>query len=814
MFLNADSLTNKLAELKVITDDYQPHIIGINEVLPKNFSRKIYPEEFSLDGYEMLAHQSVTDNTGRGTIMYIHKSITYKQIEVKIGNKEFHEAILIEVNLANADKLLCACLYRRGESNGENNELLLETIQHIYNMNYTHVLIMGDLNFRDIDWESSTTVRNNTADISSQFIECLRDCYLFQHVQEPTRQRGTDNPSTLDVLLTNEENMIADLEVAAPLGKSDHSVLKFKFQCYMEKEPPILKTMYHKGDYMALNQKLKEVNWTKAFSDSRDDVNKQWAIFKQIYSEAETLYIPKKLVYLNGKLSKKFTVPLDKKNLRKLKRKNKLWGKELASAEEKLQYNKLRNQIRRLTRKGKKLLEKKIASECKTNPKSFWKYAQHKLKTRSSIPDIIKPGTHEPDFTKDDNEKAEVFLNYFSSVFTNEPDTEDMPYFGTRSYATELRNIEITEETVLGKLRKLKTNKSPGPDGMHPRVLHEISSSITVPITIIFKTSLRNMELPMEWKQANISAIHKKGKKILPENYRPVSLTSIICKTMESIIIIIVQLQADVNSLVNWSKTWLLRFHPDKCVSMSFGTRQGNDNHVYEMENQHLAYSSCEKDLGVHIDDKLNFDKHINTIVNKANRILGIARKTFDHMDVNIFSSIFKGLVRPHLEYAAPVWSPHLVRQKELLENVQKRATKLVPGLSELSYPDRLRKLNLPNLAYRRVRGDMIQVYKMTCNTGGYDNTLPSILTAEAKNDLRGHSKKLSTERFNKDIGKYFFSHRIVRLWNSLPKSAVEANDIIAFEKELDRHWENQELKYDNFKAEIKTTALHLSNYL
>ena len=890
MFLNADSLTNKLAELKVITDDYQPHIIGINEVLPKNFSRKIYPEEFSLDGYEMLAHQSVTDNTGRGTIMYVHKSITYKQIEVKIGNKEFHEAILIEVNLANADKLLCACLYRRGESNGENNELLLETIQHIYNMNYTHVLIMGDLNFRDIDWESSTTVRNNTADISFQFIECLRDCYLFQHVQEPTRQRGTDNPSTLDVLLTNEENMIADLEVAAPLGKSDHSVLKFKFQCYMEKEPPILKTMYHKGDYMALNKKLKEVNWTKAFSDSRDDVNKQWAIFKQIYSEAETLYIPKKLVYLNGKLSKKFTVPLDKKNLRKLKRKNKLWGKvrkELASAEEKLQYNKLRNQIRRLTRKGKKLLEKKIASECKTNPKSFWKYAQHKLKTRSSIPDIIKPGTHEPDFTKDDNEKAEVFLNYFSSVFTNEPDTEDMPYFGTRSYATELRNIEITEETVLGKLRKLKTNKSPGPDGMHPRVLHEISSSITVPITIIFKTSLRNMELPMEWKQANISAIHKKGKKILPENYRPVSLTSIICKTMESIIrdhiikhmkdnnlfsqkqfgfidgrsttlqllhvlhiwsdildqggsldavycdfmkafdkvphkrlahkvekygitgniigwiksflsertqrvIIksaesnpapvtsgipqgsvlgpilfvlyindmpevidkdsflylfaddtkvfrqiqseedIVQLQADVNSLVNWSKTWLLRFHPDKCISMSFGTRQGNDNHIYEMENQHLAYSSCEKDLGVHIDDKLNFDKHINTIVNKANRILGIARKTFDHMDVNIFSSIFKGLVRPHLEYAAPVWSPHLVRQKELLENVQKRATKLVPGLSELSYPDRLRKLNLPTLAYRRVRGDMIQVYKMTCNTGGYDNTLPSILTAEA----------------------------------------------------------------------------------
>ena len=96
MFLNADSVTNKLAALKVITDDYQLHIIGINEVLPKKCSRKIYPEEFSLDWYEMLAHQSVTDNTGRGTIMYVHKSITYKQIEVKIGNKNSMKRSLLK----------------------------------------------------------------------------------------------------------------------------------------------------------------------------------------------------------------------------------------------------------------------------------------------------------------------------------------------------------------------------------------------------------------------------------------------------------------------------------------------------------------------------------------------------------------------------------------------------------------------------------------------------------------------------------------------------------------------------------------------
>ena len=93
------------------------------------------------------------------------------------------------------------------------------------------------------------------------------------------------------------------------------------------------------------------------------------------------------------------------------------------------------------------------------------------------------------------------------------------------------------------------------------------------------------------------------------------------------------------------------------------------------------------------------------------------------------------------------------IKQKESIENVQRCATKLVPGLSELSYPDKLRKLKLPTLAYWRARGDIIQVHKMTCQEGDYDKTLPSILTKESRNELRGQSKKIHIERFNKDMG-------------------------------------------------------------
>ena len=89
---------------------------------------------------------------------------------------------------------------------------------------------------------------------------------------------------------------------------------------------------------------------------------------------------------------------------------------------------------------------------------------------------------------------------------------------------------------VRKKIKKLKVNKSPGPDQIHPRVLHDINDAICKPITIIFNTSIKTKTLPSEWKKANVTAIYKKGNKSQPGNYRPVSLTAILCKVLESLI--------------------------------------------------------------------------------------------------------------------------------------------------------------------------------------------------------------------------------------------------------------------------------------
>ena len=180
-------------------------------------------------------------------------------------------------------------------------------------------------------------------------------------------------------------------------------------------------------------------------------------------------------------------------------------------------------------------------------------------------------------------------------------------------------------------------------------------------------------------------------------------------------------------------------------------------------------------------------------------------------MDKIIFCLIFKGLVRPHLEYAAPIWTPHHDKYINQIENVQRRATKLVPGLKDLDYPERLRKLKLPTLAYRRIRGDMIQVYKiLTPNKDGYDKSLPQIFTRN--HDLRGHAQKLSLPRPRKDIRKYNFSHRVIEIWNDLPDYVIDSKDLKKFEKNLDTYWADRTIKYDDCLADInqKTSDIYV----
>lgn len=257
-------------------------------------------------------------------------------------------------------------------------------------------------------------------------------------------------------------------------------------------------------------------------------------------------------------------------------------------------------------------------------------------------------------------------------------------------------------------------------------------------------------------------------------------------------------LQRDINNVKLWLDKWLVTLNIKKCKTVSFGHHKNFDNTYFISHNGELH--SLEKvdiinDLGVTFDSRLKFDQHISTKIHKANSLLGLIRRNFSNLSIPAFLLLYKSLVRPHLEYANCVWSPYRKTYIKDIEKVQMRATKLVAQVKKLSYEERLKNLDLPTLKYRRLRGDMIEVYKML--HGIYDNSTTIGLPLSGTDCTRGHKFKLVKTHMHYDLRKYFFSNRVVNVWNSLPAEVVEATSVNSFKNNFDKFFANCDLKFN-----------------
>ena len=124
-----------------------------------------------------------------------------------------------------------------------------------------------------------------------------------------------------------------------------------------------------------------------------------------------------------------------------------------------------------------------------------------------------------------------------------------------------------------------------------------------------------------------------------------------------------------------------MEFNVDKCKIMHLG--KWNPKHIYTMGGENLTVTTEEKDLGVIFDEKLEFDKHIRLMVNRANRMLGMIKSGFACMSKDIFKQLYPVLVRPLLEYCVQVWAPYKQKHIDLIEGVQIRAVRMVPGMKD-----------------------------------------------------------------------------------------------------------------------------------
>ncbi|XP_070212649.1 uncharacterized protein B0403.1-like [Littorina saxatilis] len=175
----------------------------------------------------------------------------------------------------------------------------------------------------------------------------------------------------------------------------------------------------------------------------------------------------------------------------------------------------------------------------------------------------------------------------------------------------------------------------------------------------------------------------------------------------------------DLDNLQEWSDNWLLKFHPKKCSVLKLGKQHTETSYHMKGRSESgeevsitLEESETEKDLGVLVDNRLSFKGHVAQATAKANKTIGIIRRSFQHLDREVFVQLYKSLARPILEYGHSVWQPQQKLLCKEIEDVQRRATKLISALSEKTYPERLAILKLPSLEHRRLRGDMIDLYK------------------------------------------------------------------------------------------------------
>ena len=793
-------------------------------------------------------------------------------------------------------------------------------------------VFFGDLNLPVTRWGEPLNTHSGR-----EFYNNLQVSALYQHVNKPTRGH-----SILDVIFSTSDTLVSNVSVGPEFSTSDHRIVTFDIKITADEVNTSSEKVpdYSSADFDKLRTLLANPNWNEVLAAS--DINKSWENFTEILNQAVKSCVP-----LRNRRATKNIKPKWWNNQiqNSLSAKARAYRKYSQTRDEndKIEFERIRRETKKLIRNSKRNLEIYIANSSKSNPKEFYNYVRKKKVLSSNIgPLAMESGQH----TENNSEMANILNDYFASVFTVEDSSTQPPSAAPQVEGNFIDSFTITESEILRTVSKIKVNKTPGPDKISPRILKEVKNEICKPLSILFNKSLAYGKVPSEWKLANVTPIHKKGDKSKPSNYRPISLTSVVCKLMETIIrdrvvsylernkrikdsqhgfrsrrscltnlldffndvfnlydesgsvdviyldfqkafdkvphnmllskihahgirgnihkwlqdwlcerkqrvvingsssswrdvisgvpqgsvlgpvlfLIYVndmddglnskiskfaddtkitskittiddrrKFQSDLDCLVRWSEKWQMKFNVEKCKVLHIGN---NNNHVsYSMDGVQLTKVDQERDLGVIISSDLKPSTHCKEVVKTANKIVGFIGRTFEYKSEKVIRTLYNSLVRPHLEYCVQFWCPYYKKDIDKLERVQRRITKMIPRLRNKSYEERLKELNLFSLSKRRMRGDLIEVYKIF---KGFDNiNVNDYFTIDRTSVTRNNGFKIVGKRFRTNESKHFFFNRVVNVWNGLPAHVVKSNTIETFKHRLDKYFEtNPQLTY------------------
>jgi len=923
---NVRSLNNKFGDLQFFLDFNNPDIV----ILTETWLDKFTPSSLFVCAKSFNVFRKDRLSRGGGVCMLIRKipGIDVSPVNIPVDHDDLD---ILAVDLRDCYGTLPLRLvvaYRPPGYSSIDNTRLFSVLDSLAD-GCARLCVFGDLNLPNFNWDLFAYPDNYLYCTAVDFI-CNHG--LTQLVNEPTR-----GSNILDLILCSDLLCCGDVSVLPPIAGSDHAVVAFSLYISLPQSSPaqannLARPNFSKADWPGLCNYLSTIDWMSEFMYCIS-ANEYWDRFFDIVSNGIDQFVPNYMPTKHINSPKWYP-----RHIRTLfAKKNRCW-----QIYKRFKTTALHDKYKHVARSCSSAVSDYVASieDNLINDGRigcFYRYINKKLNGSNGIAPLRNSNG---ELVYNDHDKATLLNDYFGSVFTTDNGVID-PSRLPKKINAHMPPVFFTPMDVSKCIKQLKHNGSAGPDNLPAEFYKAAGSYILLPLSVIFNMSIQTGELPEVWKCASVTPVFKKGTPSDPANYRPISLTCIACKLLESgvkvnllnhllthnvinrnqhgflsrkstttqllecsldwqialnchskidiiyldyakafdsvvhckllskldcygvdgmllawisnfligrtqfvriagvcstvctvisgvpqgsvlgpvLFIVYVNdlcdlvpcgvtiklfaddaklysvlsdsstpdcLQSCLTAISDWSDHWQLKLSPTKCSVLHVSPlrmRNVSTDFVYHINNTALPSVDSVTDLGVTYNRKLMFRPHIDNIVSKAALRAKLILKCFCSRDPSLLTRAFCTFVRPILEYCSTIWNPCFKGDISKIESVQRRFTKRLSGMYNLSYSCRLARLSLDSLYCRRVKADLTMCYKVMNNLVCIDTHL--FFERSDTSYTRGNSMKLKKNHIVSTRDGHFFANRIINTWNSLPDYIVTSPTVTCFKRQL-----------------------------